>query len=244
MNHQNQATAPLTAVVPCRAGSERVPQKNTRPFAQYRGGLLELKLEQLARVEEIDQIIVSSNDDAVLAFTREFAQARGDGRFTALERPDELGRSSTPMSAFIRYVGHLQETGTMMMTHVTHPFLSSQYFSGLIGAWKEAAAAGHDSLLTVTKLQTFLWDENGPYNYDPTEEKWPRSQDIKPLYEINHGAYLIPFEVMRAVDDRVGQRPRLHELPENAVLDIDWLDQFHLLEDMARAHELRGTSIL
>jgi CMP-N-acetylneuraminic acid synthetase len=234
----------IIAVVPCRAGSERVKQKNTRPFASYEGGLLELKLLQLTRTLGIDQIIVSSNDPAVLDYTAGFAQTHRDERIVALERPDELGRSSTPMSEFIHYVAQLQDTGTMCMTHVTHPLIGSQHFTELIAAWRTAADHGHDSLLTVTKRQTFLWDENGPYNYDPTEEKWPRSQDITPLFEINHGAYFIPFRVMREAGDRVGRRPHMYELPESAVLDIDWEDQFNLLEDIVRAKELRGISIL
>lgn len=249
--HRTTETSPtrddaeqITVVVPARAGSERVKHKNTRPFASYEGGLLELKLEQLTRTGEIDRIIVSSNDPAVLDYTAQFADQHDDGRIEALERPDELGRSSTPMSVFLQYVAELQEAGTMMMTHVTHPLIGSQHFSELIGAWREAADAGHDSLLTVTKLQTFLWDENGPFNYDASQEKWPRSQDIKPLYEVNHGAYFIPFRTMREVDDRVGAAPRMHELPENVVLDIDWEEQFALLEDIVRAKELRGISVL
>lgn len=237
-------TAPVTVVIPARAGSERVPQKNTKPFADIPGGLLQLKLEQLAEVDEVDKIIVSSNDPVVLSFTEKFARTEGGSRFVALERPDELGRSSTPMSQFINYVATLEATGTMCMTHVTHPFLRAEYFRELIQAWREAHSVGHDSLLTVTKLQTFLWDENGPFNYDATVERWPRSQDIKPLYEINHGAYFIPFERMRELRDRVGTTPRMYELPGNALLDIDWPEQFQLLEDMALARAHRGVSLL
>ncbi|GAA4915356.1 cytidylyltransferase domain-containing protein [Nesterenkonia rhizosphaerae] len=237
-------TEQITVVIPARAGSERVKNKNTRRFASYEGGLLELKLKQLTRTSQIDRIIVSSNDPVVLEYTSRFAQEQGDSRIEALERPDELGRSSTPMSVFIQYVAGLQESGTMMMTHVTHPFIGSQHFTELVRAWRQAASAGHDSLLTVTKLQTFLWDENGPYNYDPSDERWPRSQDIKPLFEINHGAYLIPFRVMRETGDRVGNHPKMYELPENVVLDIDWEDQFTLLQDIAEAKEFRGISIL
>lgn len=43
----------IIAFIPARAGSERVTYKNTRPFAGFEGGLLELKLNQLARVPEV-----------------------------------------------------------------------------------------------------------------------------------------------------------------------------------------------
>lgn len=233
----------IIAVIPARAGSERVKLKNTRPFAGFEGGLLELKLRQLAKVSEVSKIIVSTNDPVVMDYATDFGQ-RLDARVTVIERPDDLGRSSTPMSAFIRYVANLEQAGVMMMTHVTHPFISAAVFSELIAAWRAASAEGYDSLVTVTKLHKFIWDENGPYNYDNSVEKWPRSQDIKPLFEINHAAYLIPFAKMREVDDRIGSRPSLHSLPENIAMDIDWEDQFYLLEDIAKAKTSRGIDLI
>lgn len=233
----------IIALIPARAGSERVKHKNTRPFAGLNGGLLELKLNQLARVPEVAEIIVSTNDPLVLDYATRFG-AQSDARVSAIERPDDLGRSETPMSAFIRYAATLRDTGVMMMTHVTHPFITAAVFSELIAAWYKAEAAGHDSLVTVTKLHKFIWDEKGPYNYDNTVEKWPRSQDIKPLFEINHAAYLMPFARMREVGDRIGTNPFLHDMPERLVMDIDWEEQFHLLEDIALARQARDLSLL
>lgn len=236
--------SPVTAVVPCRAGSERVKSKNTRPFAGFEHGLLELKLKQLTAVEQLEEIIVSTNDPVVAEFSGKFSAAQ-DPRVTVIERPDKLGRSSTPMSEFIQYLGGLREKGTMLMTHVTHPFMNSGIFAELIQAWTRAAAQGHDSMLTVTKLHTFLWDAQGrPFNYDDSEEKWPRSQDIDPLFEINHAAYLIPFRTVLAAGDRVGRNPFMYEMSGQAVMDIDWEDQFHLLQDIARAKLEHGYSLV
>jgi N-acylneuraminate cytidylyltransferase len=51
----------VIAMVPVRAGSTRVPNKNTRPF----GGtsLLQLKLKLLKKVVGITQIVVSTDCD-------------------------------------------------------------------------------------------------------------------------------------------------------------------------------------
>ena len=52
----------ITAVVPTRAGSERVKSKNTRPFAEK--SLLEYKLLTLIKLQEtglIDDIVVNSD---------------------------------------------------------------------------------------------------------------------------------------------------------------------------------------
>lgn len=237
-------TDPIIAVVPCRAGSQRVKNKNTRPFAGFEHGLLELKLTQLAAVSELEEIIVSTNDPVVSDYAQRFSSEQ-DGRVVVVERPDELGRSSTPMSQFIHYLGGLRTQGTMLMTHVTHPLLRSGDFAKLISSWRQAASQGHDSLLTVTKVHTFLWDAAGrPFNYDDAAEKWPRSQDIEPLFEVNHAAYLIPFTRVVEVGDRVGENPFMHEMSGEAVMDIDWEDQFQLLEDLAEAKKMRGLSLV
>ena len=233
----------ITVILPARAGSERVIHKNTRPFADFEGGLLELKLKQLSAVEEVNRIIVSSNDLDIIEYANNFS-SKIDSRVVAIERPNELGLSSTPMSAFIRYAATLEQDGVMLMTHVTHPFVTSKVFSDLIEAWCAAEEKGYDSLVTVTTLHKFIWDENGPYNYDDTIEKWPRSQDIKPLFEINHAAYIIPFMRMREVDDRVGTNVYLYSLAENISMDIDWEDQFQLLNDIALAKRYRGISLI
>lgn len=236
--------SPVIAVVPCRAGSERVKNKNTRPFAGFQNGLLELKLNQLSAVEQLEEIIISTNDPVVSEFANHYS-ATEDSRVQVIERPDELGRSSTPMSEFIQYLGRLREHGTMLMTHVTHPFMSSDVFKELIAAWRKAAGEGHDSLLTVTKLHTFLWDAEGrPFNYDDSAERWPRSQDIDPLYEINHAAYLIPFRRVLETGDRVGENPYMYEMSGQAVMDIDWEDQFTLLEDIVLARLHRRHSLV
>ncbi|MGX9963285.1 acylneuraminate cytidylyltransferase family protein [Roseomonas sp. F4] len=234
---------PYIGFLPCRAGSERVPNKNTRPFAGFEKGLIELKLRQMAAVAELAEIIVSSNDPIVLDYAADFA-AKVDARVRPLPRPDELGRSSTTMDEFILYIAELVRDGVIVWSHVTSPFVRGEDYLEFIRAYEDCVARGHDSLITVTKLHKFLWDENGPINYNPHPVKWPRSQDIKPILEINHAAYVMPFSVMRATGDRIGQKPYFMPIAEDVAMDIDWEDQFILLERLARLKQSAGESLI
>ena len=229
--------------VPCRAGSERIERKNTRPFAGYTNGLLELKLRQLARVEIFEEILVSSNDPEVLDIAARFARDL-DGRITPQERPEEWGSSDTSMSRFIReYIAFLRDEGVIMWTHVTSPLIRADDYRKIIDAYRLAIDEAHDCLVTVTKLQKFIWNSTGPLNYDPEIERWPRSQDLEPLFEINHGAYVMPFAVMRERQDRIGAKPLFHELPEAVAMDIDWPEQFFELEHKVRQAVDRGEAL-
>ena len=55
-----------TAVIPVRKGSQRVKDKNLRPFAGT--SLLNVKIETLLQVPEIDEIIVTTNSEAAIEF--------------------------------------------------------------------------------------------------------------------------------------------------------------------------------
>lgn len=58
----------VKALIAVRSGSERVKNKNIRPFAG--SSLLEIKIKQLSRVACIDGIVVNSNDPEMLAVAR------------------------------------------------------------------------------------------------------------------------------------------------------------------------------
>ena len=230
--------------VPARAGSERVPHKNTRPFANFAGGLLELKLLQLAQVSRLSKIIVSSNDPAVLEYAEKFAHER-DSRVEPKERPDQYGSGTTSMEMFIKdYIAHLSQDGTMLWTHVTHPFVRADTYNRALDEYEQARTSGCDSLVSVSRVQKFLWKDGRPFNYDNTHEKWPRSQDLEPLWDINHAIYLMPFDVMRAAGDRITAKSHFFEISEDVAMDIDWEDQFLLVQEIARARLERGCSLL
>lgn len=233
---------PIIGFVPCRAGSERVKDKNLREFAGFSHGLLELKLLQLSKVSKLEKIIVSSNDENVLAFASAFAKI--DSRVTPLERPNSLGSSGTSMTDLIKYISELEETGVIFWTHVTLPFVNSMHYGKIIDEYSRIIESGYDSLFTATVIHKFLWTKTGPYNYSAAYEKWPRSQDIQPLYDINHAVYMLPFSLMRLESDRVGKRPYLYDLPEEVALDIDWENQFQLLNDIATAKKQRNISLV
>ena len=56
----------VNVFLPMRAGSERIPEKNTKTFSGIKGGLCRIKLEQLVKCDLVSKIFVSTNDKEVL----------------------------------------------------------------------------------------------------------------------------------------------------------------------------------
>lgn len=219
----------IVAFLPCRAGSQRVPLKNTRPFAGNPGGLLAIKLEQLSATGSIDRVVVSTNDPQVIRIAEEH-RARNDKIEIDL-RPDHLCSSETSTDAVVTYASELFDQEHVLWTHVTSPMVDERIYASMISAYEAAFEAGtHDSLMTVTTLRTFLWRDSGAMNYDRRKEKWPRTQTLEPVYVVNSAAFLMAAPLMRQMQDRVGDRPVLFEIDEIAAFEVDWEEQFHIAE--------------
>lgn len=218
----------ITCFLPCRKGSERVPKKNIRPIAGYRFGLLEIKLNQLLSSRRIDRIILSTNDPDIIAY----AQTVENPRLEIRKRADDLSSSSTSTDQLIEYAGTQVETGDLLWTHVTSPFLTARHYDEMIDVYQKSREEGFDSLMSVSELRGFLWDDTGPVNYDRDLEKWPRTQTLAPLYEINSAVFLAPVEIYRACQDRIGTKPYKYVLDKTEGFDIDWEDDFSLAEAM------------
>jgi len=215
----------VTVFLPCRAGSERVPHKNTRDFAGIKGGLLKIKLEQLLKAGSIDKIILSTNDEEVI----NIAKVINNSRIIIDRRPEHLATSATSTDDLIKYVPSLIESGLVLWTHVTSPFIDEKIYDGAISRYHELKGE-YDSLMSVTPLKTFIWDKNGAVNYDRSAEKWPRTQTIDPLFEVNSGIFIAPVNIYTGLGDRIGKNPFLFETDDIASFDIDWEEDFFIAE--------------
>jgi CMP-N-acetylneuraminic acid synthetase len=218
----------ITAFLPCRRGSQRVPDKNIREFSGVTGGLLSIKLNQLLSCENIDSIVVSSNDDRVLDFTQKLT----DSRVVVDIRPDCLGSSSTTTDDLIKYVPSIIKEGHVLWTHVTSPFINQEDYSNIIDVYIKQLDLGFDSLMTVLKLQGFIWDESKPVSYDRSTLKWPMTQNIQPLYEVDSGVFMSSIENYKRYDDRIGNSPFLFVQEKLKSVDIDWPEDFTFAEEL------------
>ena len=216
--------------LPTRKGSERVINKNTRPFAGVEGGILRVKLEQLLQVDRISNIIVSTNDEA----TMEVVNSIKSSRIKIIERPEHLCLSSTDIQEFINYIPSIVEAEHIFWVHTTAPFADAKILNDALDIYEKTVLEekSYDSLLSVNKIQQFLWSEkeNKCINHDRSKVLWPRTQDLEPLYEINHAFYINSRENYLKYNDRIGIKPYMFTLDKMHSLDIDWGDDFTLAE--------------
>tara|TARA_B110000003_G_C16645746_1_gene531951 strand:- start:2273 stop:2944 length:672 start_codon:yes stop_codon:yes gene_type:complete len=218
----------ITVFLPCRAGSDRVINKNTRPFLNKNTSLLSIKLKQLLNVKNIDNIIVSTNDKLVIEICKEISK-----KIIIDKRPENLALSSTSTDDLISYVPKIINEGIVLWTHTTSPFIDEITYNEAINLYlKFTKEKTYDSLMTVNKIQTYLWHANESYNYDRTMEKWPRTQTLKQLFEVNSGIFINSIDNFRKFKDRIGVKPFMMQLNHYQSFDIDWPDDFKFAEKL------------
>ena len=229
----------VTCFLPCRAGSERVKNKNTRQFAGIEGGLLKIKLDQLIRCSLIDTIVLSTDDQKVIDVSKPYGN-----RIRIDNRPSELASSDASTDDLIRYVGKIISGPHILWTHVTSPFTGEDIYTRAINDYFSFIKTDKfDSLMSVTPLRVHVWDRKGePVNYKRAEIRWPRSQQVDPLFEVNSAIFINSRENYITLEDRIGLKPLLFEMERTESLDIDYEDDFLLAESIYRFKQSRKSS--
>jgi CMP-N-acetylneuraminic acid synthetase len=215
--------------LPVRKGSQRVENKNTRPFSKIPGGILELKLRQLMESKTLSEIVLSTNDENSMEIAKKLDPQQTQLRI--IERPNHLCLDTTPLMELIAYVPEVMQSRHILWGHTTTPFIDAEDYDEGIENYFAKLELGFDSLISVMPLQNFLLDKNGhSFNYDVDKNLWPRTQDLPVLYEVNHAMFIASRDIYVKNKNRIGVKPFMYEQDKIKSFDIDWEDDFLMAE--------------
>ena len=213
---------PVIAFLPCRSGSKRVKNKNIKSFAGYNLGLFEIKINQLINSKNISKIIVSTDVCEVLEYLEKFNHKK----IEIDERPKKFCSNTTTTDELIEYASSILPRDNVLWTHVTSPFANSSDYDSMIKKYINRESNIYDSLMTVKEIKSFIWDLKNPYNYSRKKIKWPFTQNIESLYEINNGGFIAHRDIYEKYHDRIGKDPEYYILDSIRSIDIDTPEQF------------------
>ena len=202
----------IAALVPMRHHSQRVPGKNFRNLAGK--PLFHYVLETLMQCPEINQIAVNTDSEVIQKdIQKNFPE------IIVIDRPEKLRADTIPMNEILMYDTSQVSADLYLQTHSTNPLLRPATISKAINEFRKQSPT-YDSLFSVTRLQTRLWDQNTlPVNHDP--DVLLQTQDLPPIYEENSCIYLFTAENLKRRGNRIGESPMMFEIPVEEALDID-----------------------
>lgn len=222
----------ISALIAARSGSVRVQNKNIRPFAG--STLLEVKIEQLKRISNIEEIVVNSNDDEILKI------AERCGAIPCVRDP-YYASNTVSMSDVYRNMAENMNCDVIVYANCTNPVIKDETIFNLVEYYKNHCDE-FDSVNSAHLVKEFLWKDNLPINYDLRNQ--PRSQDLPNISALNFAVNVLSRETMIEGKNVVGKKPFIYNIDQIEATDIDNPIDFFLAEQIYKKLFIEGKDIL
>lgn len=219
----------ITALLPMKANSTRVPGKNFRIF--HGRPLYQWVLESLLRVNEIDHVVINTDAKELILS----AGILDSNRVIIRDRKSELCGDEVSMNLIIEDDIQAIDSEAYLMTHTTNPMLSIPTIENCLKSYKEGVTKGVcDSLFTVNKYQTRFYTPAGaPINHDP--RNLIPTQNLQPWLEENSNLYIFSRNSFFSANARIGAKPIMYVTEKLESVDIDTEDDWNFALVVAKA---------
>ncbi|MFC1524235.1 cytidylyltransferase domain-containing protein [Thermodesulfobacteriota bacterium] len=213
----------IKALLFMKGHSERVPQKNIKPFCDR--PLLQWIFDTLTQCRHIDEIILNTDDHEIARLATEQFDV------TIHMRPEYLLKiTSNEASQIMAYDLSLTEGEHFLQTHSTNPLLRPETIDRAVEAYFENLD-NYDSLFSVTPLQKrFFWENGQAVNHDPMN--MIKTQDLPFIYEENSCIYIFSRQVFEETGSRLGRKPMMFSMDPFESVDIDEPIDFSIAETL------------
>lgn len=220
------AVSTVTAIVPAKGTSSRVPGKNMRDFAGR--PLLQVKVEQLLACPRVDEVVVGSDDERVLELARQL------GATPMLRDEYHCDETRCPANDMLYDLARRATGDVVLWAHCTNPLVQPKTYAAAVSAYEDGLANGYDSLMSVTKLRGHFWrGDETPLNFTPLANPHPLASSLQPLFAQDGAIFIQSREQMVRLRYFYGARPLMFELDAYEGLDINWEADFRVAESLA-----------
>lgn len=216
----------IKAVIPVRASSQRIKNKNIKPFAD--SNLLEIKINQLKKITKLDGIIVNSDSDEMLNVAKNLG-------VEVVKRDAYYASSEVSINEVYVNLAEHCDSDIILFADVTNPLIKDKTIEDVVNFYFDNKNK-YDSVNTVNLIKMFLWQNGTPLNY--SEKNKPRSQDLPDIYAINSAINVLSKETMIKCKAFVGEKPYLYPVDNIEGLDIDNEIDFEFAEFMYKKYRM------
>ncbi|NQT93879.1 MAG: acylneuraminate cytidylyltransferase family protein, partial [Lentisphaerae bacterium] len=158
----------VTALVPIKEESERVPGKNFRDFAGE--PLFHHIIRTLDRTYAVDEVVIDTDSHRVIREAPDLSP-----KVKVIERPEELRGHKVSTNRIFAYDLTQVESDVFVQTHVTNPLLQAETIAEALRLFVEKEEE-HDSLFGVNVYHSRFYHDDGtainhaPDDMIPTQE--------------------------------------------------------------------------
>ena len=218
------------AVIPARGGSKGLPQKNIRNICGK--PLIGWTIEAAQKSADIDRLILSSEDRAILAVAEKYSSE------VPFLRPQSLARDDTPSIDVILHVidniGQLYDY--VVMLQPTSPMRTVEDIDGCIEFTMDRKAVACVSITRVTKSPYWMFKLDNRQRLSPVV-KSPisanRRQELPLTYVLNGAIYFAETQWLQknkafVTDQTIGYQMKYeNSIDIDSELDLLWFEFLH-----------------
>jgi N-acylneuraminate cytidylyltransferase len=186
----------ITAIIPVRAGSRRLPNKNILPFGD--SNLLVHKIRQLKSVKYIDNIVVSTDSQEMIEMAKR-------------ENVDYQLRP-------IEYIAKNIDTDILIWAPCVCPIVAPETYTSAIEKFLNLSPE-YDGVVSAKLLKEYIYGENSPVNF--TVAHHVPSQLLPNWHIIVNGFFIANKCDMINWKFVYGKKPYLYEVSKYEAIDID-----------------------
>ncbi len=212
----------ILGIIPARAGSKRVPQKNFRPFASTT--LVDLAIQQGLKSKEITHLAVSSDSSEVLRIAKKY------DKVFCIERPLELSTDEAPAIDYVRHTLQMiereEQFDMVVILQPSSPLRSEADIDHTIQLLKNHPEADSsvsvvlvDHMIHPYKLKRLENDILLPFIED--EAGRFAAHELPDVYVRNCAVYVTWRKNLETRRDVIGQKSLGYVMPADKSVDIN-----------------------
>jgi CMP-N-acetylneuraminic acid synthetase len=223
----------LTALLPMKENSDRLPNKNIKLFAGK--PLYHCIIKCLMKSEHIEKIVINTDSNHIAKDAQRHFES-----IQIISRPEEIQGDFVSMNEIIAYDLDRIDGEHFLQTHSTNPLLRLTTIDKAVEVYFNNLNK-FDSVFSVTRMHTRLYSADGkPVNHNP--QQLLRTQDLPPVFEENSNFYIFSkTSFFNAGKNRIGLKPQLFEINKLEAIDINDQEDFELAEVLyAKRMETKG----
>ncbi len=230
----------ILAIIPARGGSKGIPNKNIKMLAGH--PLIFYSIEAGLKSKYVTRTVLSTEAENIKKVALECS-------CEVIDRPMELAQDTTmTIPVLIHVLDYLKEKegyepDAVVLLQPTCPLRDSVELDNVLACYFEGLKKGHDSAFAVLDIGIThsLWRQiPNTEKFEPLYDSRtrPRRQDEHrhyPMFRETGSVYVVKTDVMRKVNDFIGENPTVYVVNES--IDIDTPDDF---ESIAKILEKRN----
>lgn len=213
----------ILAIIPARAGSKRVPQKNFRPFAGT--NLTDLAIQQALGATLLTHIALSSDSTEIRAIAAKYPTIH------CLDRPAEISSDDAPAIEYVRHAlisleNEALHFDVVVVLQPSSPLRAAADIDATIqllldnpDADSAVSVVKLDQMAHPVKLKTLDGNELKPFLED--EAGRFAAQDLPDVYVRNGAVYATWRRDLETRGDVIGQPSLAYLMPTERSVDIN-----------------------